>query len=388
MLRKVLFQIHLWSGLILALPFLVLGITGAFLVFDQDIDRALNPLKPPIASVGNVQSYDAITAAGLTGAKGVRVATVIAPEKPGAPAQVRLQKQGGGRAGGPPAREQTTAWVDPVDLSLLRVDPPRVSPFRWVHHLHGSFLIEGGLGRPLVGWAGVAMFIMGLSGLVLWWPKRGRWLSAFGIAKNARGYRFHRDLHGAAGIWLWAAFVAVTFTGVYISFPQSMGPAVSSVLPGRDLRATPELPGAKREGGGMKLSFDAIYAAAHKAVPDGSLVSIAAPARPGQVARVSLTQPGWHEGAPSITVFVNPETAEVMDVRDPRKFSVGESIQAWQRPLHEGIGLGIVWKILAFMTGLLPPLFVITGTYMWLVKRNNKRRAKADAPADAALEDA
>ncbi|MEJ0022196.1 MAG: PepSY-associated TM helix domain-containing protein [Alphaproteobacteria bacterium] len=311
MIRKILFQIHLWSGLILALPFLILGITGAFLVFDQDIDRALNAQKPPVASIGEVQSYDAIAAAGLTGVKGMRVATVIAPDKPGAPAQVRLQKQGGGR-GGPPQREQTTAWVDPVDLSLLRVDPPRVSPFRWIHQLHGTFLIDGG--RPLVGWAGVAMFIMGLSGLVLWWPKRGRWLSAFGIAKNARGYRFHRDLHGAAGVWLWAAFVVVTFTGVYISFPQSMGPAVSSVLPGRDLRATPEIAGERRESGegekrgegapreqrGPTLSFDAIYAAAHKAVPDASLVSIAAPARPGQVARVrSRSRVGMRARRPS-----------------------------------------------------------------------------------------
>lgn len=411
MLRKVLFQIHLWSGLILALPFLILGITGAILVFDQDIDRALNAPKPPVAAVGQVRSYDAIAAAGLAGVKNMRVATVLAPEKPGEPAQVRLQKQGGGRAGGPPQRGQTTAWVDPVNLSVLRVDAPRVSPFRWIHQLHGNFSITGGMGRPLVGWAGVLMLIMGISGLVLWWPKRGRWLSAFGIAKNAKGYRFHRDLHGAAGIWLWAAFIVVTFSGVYISFPQPMGAAVSSVLPGRDMRSTPELAGAERREGGVRearggegreggppreggerenrgpvFSFDAAYAAAQRTVPDATLVSVAAPARAGQVARVTLKQPGWQEGAPSVSVFVDPRTAAIVEVRDPRRYTAGESFQAWQRALHEGIGLGPIWKILAFLTGLLPPLFVITGTYMWLIKRNSKKRAAAESPAGAATE--
>ncbi|HWA22534.1 MAG TPA: PepSY-associated TM helix domain-containing protein [Caulobacterales bacterium] len=376
--RKILFQIHLWSGLVLALPFLVLGLTGALLVFDQDIDSALNAQRPPIASAGPVQSYDAVAAAALTGVKDMRVITVLAPEKAGAPAQVRLRPTRG-RDGGP------TVWVDPVKLDVLRIDPPHVSPFRWAHLLHGSFSIGGGLGRQLVGWSGVLMLVMGLSGLVLWWPKRGRWLAAFGVAKGAKGYRFHRDLHGAAGIWLWAAFVVVTFSGVYISFPQPMGAAVSSVFPGRDLRATPELSGG-REDGGDSFSFGAVYGAARQAAPDASLISIAAPIRPGQSARVTLAQPGWREGAPSITVFVNQRTGEVMEVRDPRKYTPGEMMQAWQRPLHEGIGLGLVWKLLVFAAGLLPPLFVITGISMWLIKRNAKRRADETAPAGAAAE--
>lgn len=409
MIKRVLFQIHLWIGLILALPFLILGITGAFLVFDQDIDKALNAPKAPVASVGAVQSYDAIAAAGLAAVEGMRVTTVFAPEKAGAPAQVRLQAAGGGNRGGPPQRAQTTAWVDPVNLSVLRVDPPRTSPFRWVHTLHGSFSISGGVGRQLVGWGGVAMLIMGLSGLWLWWPKRGRWLSAFGVAKDAKGYRFHRDLHGAAGVWLWAVFVAVTFTGVYISFPQPMGAAVSGMMPGRDMRSTPEIPGAggerrkgseRAEGGPRErgegareerppLSFDAVYTAARAAAPDARLVSIAAPGRPDQPARVNFAPPGWQEGAPMIGVFVNPRTTAVIEVRDPRKLTLGETFQVWQRPLHEGIGLGPVWKILAFLSGLLPPLFVITGVYMWVIKRNSKKRAAEGAqPAAAAQEPA
>jgi hypothetical protein len=124
---------------------------------------------------------------------------------------------GGERAPGG-AGPQTVVSIDPVTYAVLDKGPPPTAMLRMVHQLHGSFLIPG-VGRQLVGWAGALMLIMGLSGIVLWWPKKGQWLRAFTVKTNAPTYRFNRDLHGAVGVWLWAVFIVVTFTGVYISFP-------------------------------------------------------------------------------------------------------------------------------------------------------------------------
>ena len=57
-------------------------------------------------------------------------------------------------------------------------------------------------GRTFVGWLGVAMLVLGLTGLVLWWPKRGQWKYAFFVRRTATGLRFHRELHAATGIWI------------------------------------------------------------------------------------------------------------------------------------------------------------------------------------------
>ncbi|MGZ5922245.1 MAG: PepSY domain-containing protein, partial [Rhizomicrobium sp.] len=54
----------------------------------------------------------------------------------------------------------------------------------------------------------------------------------------------------------------------------------------------------------------------------------------------------------------------IVAVRDP-----SGSFLAWQRPLHQGVGLGPVWRALVFLTGLVPTLFVVTGMMMWLKKR-------------------
>lgn len=42
-MRKLLLNLHLWAGLIAAVFLILLGITGSFMVFEVEIDRALSP---------------------------------------------------------------------------------------------------------------------------------------------------------------------------------------------------------------------------------------------------------------------------------------------------------------------------------------------------------
>ena len=66
--------------------------------------------------------------------------------------------------------------------------------------------------------------------------------------------------------------------------------------------------------------------------------------------------------------------------------STGERIIAWQRALHYGIGLGGSYKFLVFVSGVIIPVFAVTGFLMWWLKRRNRRageRAKAAIQAAA-----
>ncbi|MGE3303258.1 MAG: PepSY-associated TM helix domain-containing protein [Hyphomonadaceae bacterium] len=371
-MKRILFQIHLWIGLILAAPFLILGATGAILVFDQDVERALNP--PTVqASAGESQPLDAIAAAALNGApKGARVNTLLLPEKPGDPAIARIGQRGQ-RGGG------AVVEVDPVTLATHKPAPSATGDFfRMLHQLHGRFLVEGPLGRQLVGWAGAAMLVMGISGLWLWWPKRGQWARAFGVRTKGPAYRINRDLHGAFGIWTFAVFMIVTFSGVYISFPKTMAAATIAVAPGKDLRSSVDAIKAS-EARGEPIGFDAAAAAARAALPDGRVFSIAPAGRPGTPMRVGLRTPGAAEGAPFATIYLDPADGRVLEVRDPRRYTAGEGFQAWMRPLHEGLGVGLWFKIFAFLAGIAPMVFVVTGIAMWLIK-GGVRGAQAGEP--------
>jgi uncharacterized iron-regulated membrane protein len=285
--------------------------------------------------------------------------------------------------GGP--QQGPTIWVDPVSLEVLgKREGQSVGIVRTIHILHANLMIRDRTGRELVGWLGVVMLFFGLSGIVMWWPKPGEWRRAFIVRRKARGQRFHRELHGAVGIWTLLVLVVVSFSGVYLVFPQTLGAAVMAVMPSRDLRAQPKVEPVR---GAPPLAIDDAVAMAREIAPGASPILVAMPVRPDQAARVQLTREGHEHGKPMVTVFIDPAQRKIIEVRDPEDFSAGEAVMTWQRPLHAGRGLGWTWRILVFLSGFLPLLFVITGISFWWLKRRTRmatqaRRAVVFNPAE------
>src|SRR4029079_10750109 len=130
----------------------------------------------------------------------------------------------------------------------------------FLQQLEGNCLMSREFGRPLVGWLGVAMCLLGISGLVLWWPKRGQWKFAFKVRCTASGLRFHRELHAATGIWIFLVFMAVSFSGVVIAWPQTMGLNSPAFGPR-------QLPTVEPMGGKIMGATEAVIAAT-AVVPD------------------------------------------------------------------------------------------------------------------------
>lgn len=372
--RGVLFQIHLWTGLVLCAPLVVIGLTGSVLVFHHELNDILLP-KMPIASLGEAKSPGALLeAAAAVAPRELRATFVSIDEEQGKPARVRFQMPG--QQPGPGATG-LQVFLDPSTASVIGTYERlgMVEPLSTLHRLHGNFLIAGRDGRELVGWFGVAMLGLGMTGLVLWWPKAGKWRQAFLVKRGARGLRLHRDLHGAAGIWMWLVFVVVSFTGVFIAFPQTVTAGIHMVFPGRDLRATANAIKVKPIEVGSSMALDDAVAIAAAAVPGTRFYFAQLPQKSDQPLRIALIGPDYRHGQPFVTAFIDPWTAQIIELRDPRQFTAGETIQAWQRALHEGEGAGWIYKILVFFSGLLPLLFSATGATMWVLKRRAKRPA-------------
>ena len=389
-LRRVLFQVHLWIGLILSIPFAILGITDSYLVYDQDFETV-----PAATAQGAFAAPAAILAAGAAGRDGFVPASITMPAREGLPAVVRLaraqqpgaeQARGGGRGGpgGPGgAFGGPQIYVDPVSLEVLGErgrNRTELSDFN--HQLHGSLQIGGREGRSVVGWLGVGMTLLGITGIVLWWPRNGRFGAAFTV-KSRGGYPLHRQLHGAVGIWGWAIFVVVCFSGVAISFPQTISAMVGAPAPqggpfgggGAQFEPIP---------GGERISLERGLEVARERVGDLRLTAAFLPMEADQPMRANFASSSLR-GVPQVNVSIDPYRGSILTVRDPREVA-GSMFMGWQRPLHDGQGLGFIYKALVFLSGLMPPLFMVTGTAMWWIKR--KRKA-ANAPiSDDGLEGA
>jgi uncharacterized iron-regulated membrane protein len=374
MTRRVLNWVHLWVGVILCIPFALLGLTGSVLVFQDELAAAIEP-EYRRATVGASRPVgEIIDAARAMASDTLRPAFVVMPEAAGESARVRLfpARSGQGSAG------TMIAYVDPVTLAPLGLRDPFDGIVRQVFLLHANLMVRADRsGREAIGWLGLGMLTLGLTGIVLWWPRGGRWAAAFTIRRGAKGVRLHRDLHGMVGIWGLVVFVVVSFSGVYLAFPQQTGAVITSVLPGRDLRATAQAIKATPIKDAKPMTVDAAVALALGEVPGATLRSVALAQRPDQPIRVSLARAGDAHGVPPVTVFVDPWSQRILELRDPRSFTAGETVMAWQHALHAGDGLGWVWKILVFLSGLMPTLFGITGVSMWWLKRRARRVATA-----------
>ena len=376
--KRVLQQIHLWLGVGLSIPLITLGITGTILTFQHGFDDSGQDKTRLVQTVAAQPISRIIEAAQAEAPQGSAPAQYTAPTEPGAPAIVRLQTARGGNAapgGRPNLGIQVT--VDPATLNVSKPADPSSGFLRTLHILHGSLMIPGRDGREIVGWLGVVMLGMGISGVVLWWPRAGRWKAAFKVRKHATGAQFHRELHGAVGIWALVVFIVVSFSGVYLAFPETTGSAMSVVLPDAHLRPNAPPPPVSRPAEAQAIDIDRAVAIGQQALPAYFLRSAAFPARPDQPYRLVFAQPGAATRAPAATVFVDPYAAQVMEVRDPSAQPIGQRVAAWQRALHEGSGLGVVWQILVGLSGLLPALFAVTGISMWLMRRRAKARLRA-----------
>jgi uncharacterized iron-regulated membrane protein len=379
MTRQLFAQLHLWTGLVLCLPLVTLGLTGGILVFEDEFRGAFAVRRPAVRGEARAIT-EILVAAQRTAPSGHIPVSYVAPAAPGSLAAVRLAPS----RRNAPATERVRIDVDPVSLEAF--PNSEAGFFRQVFFLHSTLLLRNREGRQTVGWLGVAMLAMGISGLVNWWPRRGRWRASFAVTRGAGGFRLSRELHGAVGIWGLVVFTVVSFGGVYLAFPESVRSVVDLVLPARDLRGAVNTVRVEPIKGAEPLGIDAAVALALSRFPETAPRLVFLPTRPDQPIRIGLAQPADERGTPTITVFVDPWTRRVVETFDPRDFSPGETLLTWQHALHAGRGLGWVWKTLVFLCGMLPLLFSLTGLIMWRLKR--RCRNAVTATPNSALDQA
>jgi uncharacterized iron-regulated membrane protein len=349
-LRRWWFQAHKWIGLLLAILIVPISLTGAALVWDEAIDRWINPGRYAVSGNGLVAADAYVTMARAALVPGERIVSLTLPDANG-PVLVTAGRPGGPARGGPPLR--TTLYLDPPTGKLLaRSDGSGL--MRTFHMLHGSLMLPG-VGRSIVGWIGVAMLISCLSGLWLWWPSVGRW---------TRGLRWRRqpnvdaNLHHLFGFWIALPLAVLSLTGAWISFPQVFG-IWDGPRQARPPRAQPV------EAATLDAQTVIARAQALKA----------APVR--QIAWPTDRSPDWSvtlAGGARVSV---PDSGGPAALRPAEK----ETLTRLMRRLHDGTGMGIVWQVILFIAGLIPALLSVTGIIMWW----RARRWHAELAAKQAL---
>ena len=336
-LRRAWFQVHKWIGLTLAVLIIPLSLSGALLVWDQPLDRLINPARYAVSGRTTLPPHAYVDAARRVLPAGDRIASLAYPEGTG-PVIVQASVAGAEWRIGPPAR--LSVWLDPPTARILAVADSRSGALRVIHRLHGSLMMPG-VGRTIVGWIGVAMMLSCLTGLWLWSPTVGKW---------SRGLRWRRhrnldtNLHHLIGFWVALPLFVLSLTGAWIALPSLFG--------GRQPGGLPARLGGEPLAVPMR-SPDAVLATARRA---------------GAGADLRITWPTAGSDA-TWTIVSGQRTTRISDreailtVASTRHD--GSGLAGAVRRIHDGDGMGPVWQTIIFLAGILPVVLAITGIIMW-----------------------
>ena len=364
-LRNLWLQVHKWIGILLAILIIPLCLSGAALVWDEPIDRALNPQRYALSAGGPLQPSAYEAAARNAIAPGERLVSlriarvadpVVATAAPARPTGVDR---------GPPLR--TNIWIDPATGRVLDKAPSNAGLVRFLHGLHGTLQLPG-LGRAIVGWIGIFILLSSLTGLWLWWPLRGR---------VARGLRWNRqpsfsvNLHHQLGFWIAIPLAMLSFTGAWISFPSVFG----------------SLAGEARNPGGDRMRAMRARPLESPQLGVDAAVATATPLAKGRLAAITWPTdqvPAWKiafagkSGPAEIEIDDASGAAKAPAPRRP------ETLSRLMRRWHDGTGMGAVWQAIIFLGGIFPTILAVTGIIMWLRTRGWRGQLKSrQAAAEA-----
>jgi uncharacterized iron-regulated membrane protein len=362
-LRNAWFQVHKWIGLLLAILIIPVSLTGSALVWHDWVDEVVNPQRYAVSGEASLGPAAYAASAQKALKPGERVATIRYPEGDG-PVLVsaaRPPQPGASR----PIR--TNVWLDPGDATVVDTAPSNGGLVQVMHVLHGSLMVPG-LGRQIVGWVGVFMFISCLTGIWLWWPVTG---------SVARGFRWRRqnstnaNLHHQMGFWILIPLAMLSFTGFWISFPGVFSQfEASQPKAGKGKRggAPPDRMRAMRARPleQTKLNPDEAVAAAAQH-ETGALVSVTWPTDQTPAWKIAYTRDGGNA-----EVEVTDSTGEVKAPKPPQPETLARTMRRW----HDGTGMGPIWQIIIFVGGIIPAALALTGILMWLRSRGWRGRLR------------
>lgn len=349
MARALWLKAHLWVGLTIAAPLIVVALTGSVLVFEEALDRALNRHLSYVTPGDRSLSLDEIAARARAAYPDAQLGSFSFPEQPDHALQI-------GAAGTPGpftiAVNQYTGEILGTRSAAERAE----GLARRIHLLH-TRLFAGRAGEWTVGLITALTLFMAVAGLVLWWPGK---ILALRPAASARRLNF--DLHNVFGFYASAVFLFIALTGMMISFERWTDPLFMRL----NADPAPQLPRDSVDGGEATATADAVAAAARQALPGAFLKGIGIP-NGGTGAIVALMKfPEDRTPGGRSRVAIDQHSGRVLAVVSTRRAPAGTRLVNLKRSAHTGDIFGAPTRALYFVTCLMLAGQVVTGVLIWL----------------------
>lgn len=367
-LKPRLLKLHRWVGLALGLLLIVQGLTGASLVFRDEIERVIHPAMVVPSAPQRVPVQALIDTVAAAHPDFAISRAEFSYWDDGAVLFKLVAKDG---------TRRLTA-VDPYRGVITRDGTLLAWPAEWMFYLHES-LLAGPVGETLVGIEGLGFLFMAVTGPFVWWPGRKRIGQGLRVVLDKGADRRWRSLHRAGGAIVALLLATSAVTGVLMVWKPEFRAVLRMAGP---VSEKPSPTVAPIEGGLLQPVDLAIRRAQSDfgATPLRQLRFSSG----GRVVAVYLDSDLTIRADGTKQVYYNRYTGAVVGQYVAGRLPTGTEIVDWLFTVHSGQFFGILTRLLFMFGGLALAALSATGLWLWYSRTARRRSRRSPTLAHAA----
>jgi uncharacterized iron-regulated membrane protein len=391
---------------------LVAGITGAVLAWNHELEAAISP-ELFRARPGNpgMQPLDPLTLRERVAAQYPHASIAYVPlqTKPGHSIWMFLEARTDPTTGELAELPADQVFVNPYTGAVLGerkwgdITQGRKNLLPFIYRLHYSLAL-GFAGTLLLGIVALLWTIDCFIGAYLTFPARARtepastlrsrgrtwlvrWWSSWKLRWRGGSYKFNFDLHRAGGLWVWAMLFVLAWSGVAFNLNQVYRPVMAAAFefaPTADLPAlnppqlAPLISWMQAREHGRRLMTVQARTQTFTVIDETGLSYDATHA----LYRYSVkSDRDVRDAGGGTSVVFDANTGEFKQMLLPTGMAAGDTITQWLKSLHMAALWGVPFKIFMSAVGLLVALLGVTGTVIWIRKRQAQAKTLASSRA-------
>ena len=389
-MKKIFAKIHLWLSVPLGLVITVVCLSGAVLVFEGEITRALHPELYRVAAPADARPLRPSQLAGRIGGQmpdSLHLVSLQLSARSDEPCMAAFRETGRRQLSVDPYTGTVNGWAEsPAFFGTVRklhrwlLDPP---PSKG----------EKSIGNAIVGVSTLALVVILVSGLILWIPRSRKALRNRLKVSCSDGRRFWHDCHVSLGFYATLLLLVMALTGLTWSFGWYRTAAYALFGGTPQIAVAQEFPARKTDSGSRQSrerSGERNTGREH----DGTQAETEARPFDYAVWDAVLGQLTTHCTAYKTITLTRTEAqvARQSAMRridratfDPRSGRLAEiaryedtprqqRLRGWFYAFHTGTWGGIWTKILYFLAALVGASLPLTGYWLWWRRCTKKRK--------------
>lgn len=220
-LRRLLFQVHVWTGIGIGLYLTVVSVTGSVLVYRNELYRTFSPQPLVVTGDGSPLTVADLERAARAAYPEYQVLEITPGETPRHAVDVMFSR------GDTRIRRRLHPFTG---ADLGNPVPWGFRATTWLLDLHDN-LLGGDVGRRVNGAGALLLGVLCLTGAVIWWPGVSRWRRSLTVDRHANWKQLNWSLHSALGFWTLGFLLLWTVTGLYLSWPSVFADAFDRLEP-------------------------------------------------------------------------------------------------------------------------------------------------------------